>query len=131
MTGNFNAVDNKIQKLIILLDAVGNFERNEMEAVKNTIEETYTSVENMVLDTLDSGGAYDRWLPLYTIPMMIMGCLLLLGSLLSWFAPKTSKRFFVLQTWITLPLLMITIVVSVIIAGVLAPTLIVNSGKRT
>ena len=128
-TGNFDAVDEKIQDVINLLDDVGEFERGEMEAVKNTIEEAYTSVENMILDTLDAGGTYDRWLPLYTIPMMIIGCLLVLGSLLSWFAPKTSKRFFVLQTWITLPLLMLTIVVSIIIAGVIAPALIVNSGK--
>ena len=95
---NLDEVDSKIENVVILLDDLGTFERDEMEATKDTIEETYSSVETMILDGLESGGTYDRWLPLYTIPMMIMGCLLVLGSILSWFFPKTSKQFFVLQT---------------------------------
>jgi hypothetical protein len=128
-TGELDSVDSKIGEVIDLLEDIGTFERDEMEAVKDTIEETYSSVETMILDGLDSGGTYDRWLPFYTIPMMIMGCLLVLGSLLSWFLPKTSKQFFVLQTWLTLPMLGITIVSSIIITGILAPTLIANSGE--
>jgi hypothetical protein len=127
--GGLDEIDRTIENLIIILNDIGNFEKDEMTSLKDTIEETVASSELRVMDTLDSAETYERWLPAYTVPMLVMGILLVAGAALSWFLPTTNTQFFVLQTWITLPLLIITIVGSVILAATLGPVLIANSGK--
>ena len=129
-TGDLESIDSAIESLIVALENIGNFEKDEMISLKETINDTIKISEQNVMDSLDSAETYERWLPAYTIPMLVMGILLVLGAILSWFYPKVNKQFFVLQTWVTLPLLVITIVGSVIIAAVLGPVLIANSGKE-
>ena len=129
--GTLDAIDSTIEDVILILNDIGSFEKDEMILLKEMLEETFSNTEAQVLGSLESAESYERWLPAYTVPMLVMGCLLVLGATLSWFMPTVNKWFFILQTWVTLPLLILTVIGSVLIASGLGPVLIANSGKES
>lgn len=92
----------------------------------NSTEHTLTNEVVEVIENVESQKAIITWI---IIIMLLFACGLFAGGCLAWFTPSSFQYFFCLQGWVILPLFMLTLCGSVVLASLCGMVLVLNSGK--
>lgn len=122
MTINF---DEKALKVVDTLSGLADFSQDEFIILRNQFQNEFTDAETEINLVVDQAQNYAR-ASYYAISIIIVSFLLSMGGYMAWFGPK-FRTYFVLQTWILLPLYFVVLVLTVVVAAALSAVLTVNS----
>ena len=131
--GITSQIDQELQSLITALDMLSDFTDTNLPTSGEPIAvvegiQTANSTIDMVLDIAEEETWKARYL---AIPLVIASAWMMIGICLTWFFPQFgSKRYFCVQSWVTIPLVVICILVVSIVVATCGAALVMNSGKQ-
>lgn len=123
-------VDEKAQAAVVVLTDLSDFTSGDLINIRENFSTEFQQIEASVNTYIDQGEKYAK-VSYYAIGVITLSSFLYIGAYLAWFAPKmfTTNAYFCIQTWIILPILFLTLVVTTVIAAAIGTALVVNSGK--
>ena len=131
--GISSQIDQELKSLITALDMLYDFTETNLPTSGGPIPvvegiQTANSTVDMVLDTAEEETWKARFL---AIPLVIAGLWMMVGIFLAWFFPQRgSKRYFCVQSWITIPLTVLCILVVSLLVAICGVALMMNSGEQ-
>ncbi len=125
-------VDAQAQKAVDSLSGLSDFTAVQLVDIKDNFSTQFQEIDGQVDSILDSVQDYAR-ISYYAIGMISLGAFLYIGAYVAWFGPQrytiSTKTYFVIQTWIILPLYLLTLILTAIFASAIGTSLVVNAGK--
>lgn len=121
-------VDTNAQKVVEVLTDLNDFTNGELIDIRENFSTQFEAIESEVNYYIDLAQEYAKT-SYYAIGVICLSALLYIGAYLAWFGQGciSLKSYFCLQTWVILPLYLLSLVATAIFTSAIGTALVVNS----